>query len=113
MILFYFFLLFAPSLSISGFDCIREDERLIYSNIPNCKGVDDRPGFGTLPFQTNTLGLREKEFSSKAPKGTFRILLLGASDYLNLSDSEGILPRLHSILQKKAKQYGKSCKKLN
>lgn len=69
---------------------------------PGCAGIST-VGQMSAPMSFNSLGLRDKEYSAKPPKGVFRILMLGSSTALGVAVKEqNTLPRqLESVLRER------------
>jgi hypothetical protein len=76
----------------------------------NCSGIGTA-GSASAPIAFNSAGLRDREYSPRAPLGTLRILVLGSSTALGLGIPEALtFPRL---LEKNLRAAGRKVEVIN
>jgi hypothetical protein len=82
----------------------------VYELVPNIDTV-----FKRAHFTTNSFGMRDKEYSKKKPKGTYRIALLGASPEMGtgVKDEETYQAVLEELLEKQTRKTGLKYEVLN
>lgn len=90
--------------SLSSWACARGDELLGFRFLPNCSGVDEFLISEPVFFRTNALGLKDKDYSPKPAKKVFRILFLGGSAGVNLTDARGFVPSFEATFNEKLKK---------
>ena len=90
--------------SLSSWGCAKGDELLGFRFLPNCSGVDEYLISDPVFFRTNALGLKDKDYSPKPAKRVFRILFLGGSGGVNLTDGRGFVPSFEATFNEKLKK---------
>lgn len=104
-ILLTFLLLFTSENAIAvSFDCVRDSDRTSHEFVPNCQGMEHLPDGKQIPFRTNALGLRAKDYSAKPAKGVLRVLLLGPSGAVSFTNEIGVGPAMEKTLNDLAKR---------
>lgn len=87
-----------------SFDCVQDSERTSHEFMPNCQGTEHLPDGRMIPFRTNALGLRAKDYSARPAKGVLRILFLGPSSAVSFTSDIGLVPSMERSLNELAKK---------
>ncbi|MCO5141943.1 MAG: hypothetical protein M9962_02505 [Oligoflexia bacterium] len=96
------FLTLITSINVASYhaNCVTLDYKLGHRFTPNCSGLDIMNTGLQTEFKHNSMGLRDQEYSKKAPKNSLRILFIGASEAVPYNDNEGIVPGLKKEINK-------------
>lgn len=86
--------------SLSKSDYYQKDKELMFVPRKNIKGNHDKQGSFSTTFQTNSRGLRDKEYALKKPDGIKRIVVVGDSFTwgFGVNDSDIYTERMESLL---------------
>lgn len=95
----------------------RDDGKLGHRFQENCAGVTYLENGEVVPFTSNRMGLRDKDYERQAAGDVFRILLIGASQEMNHSNMSGFgfafEKRLNELLRGGARKKIKKIEVIN